>query len=534
MAVDDESSDDCGPALGRRAFVAALAAPVVGAAVAGCGQRYERGSGAQLAAEPASGAIERIAVDARAPIGPYARLSGVQGSPYPLVAEDTDHTEPFRSFEIQHARIDQDCPANTLTLGGIFPDATADPDRPESYDFRAIDRHIAAARAAGATVLWQSSYDIGRSDRWQGLNLGGRPPHDLDRWSRVLRRCLEHFNLGWAGGLDHAVANVEFLNEPTGLGGFNGDEGARLLPVFERFLDTVTSYNRDHPDAPVRAVGPGIPLCYAEYPDWEPRFDRALAALAGGGRTIPVFSFHTYGSDTSPVANARLAHAFRALLDRHGMRSTELWNTEWQAGEFLLQHLLAGRERPAAPTDAQLSSWAMAAATYALACKTRWQGVLSGSYYYRVNRRAFAPGAAPPIRYDERGRGGFFSPSGQIGALALHEQLTARIASLVPERCGTTFHDDGLFTALGVRTSDARRVGVLVCNLATRSRQLDVRVRGLAASPRAASRSLWIDVEHARIAERSLDVTRSSTGELVVRATVAPLASELILVELGV
>lgn len=518
------------PEITRRKFVVTLGASAMGVALAGCGCGPSRGRAVRAEIVTTPGSLERVVVDARTSVGPYARLSGVQGSPLPVVPDDTDHTAQFHAYRIENVRVDQDCPPNTLTLGGIFPDENADPDRPESYDFRAIDRHLAASRAAGAAVLWQSSYDVGRSDSWKGLNLGGRAPRDLERWSRVIRRCLEHFNSGWGGGAgQRAVASVEFLNEPDGLGGFDGGDGPRLLPVFERFLDTVAAFGRDHPAAAAPAVGPGIPLSWAEWPRWAPRFEQALATIAGHGRTIPVFSFHTYGDDTSPVGNAHLARAFRALLDRHGMQSTPLWNTEWQAGDFLERHLGVDRTQATSITRAERLLWASALATYALSCKARWQGVVAGSYHYRATRRAFPPGRGPAAA-DNLGLGGFFSPTGRVGALALHEGLTQRIAELLPERCPAEFDDDGELTVLGARSPDARRAGALLCNLSPRARAIELILTGLAPGARNAARVVRLDIEHSRLAEHALDPEPQPEGRVALRLTLPPLASALALV----
>ena len=516
--------------IGRRRFVVTLGASTVGVALGGCGCGPDRARAVRAEISTTPGPAEPVAIDARTSPGPYARLSGVQGSPLPVVPDDTDHTAQFRDLRIENVRIDQDCPPNTLTLGGIFPDERADPERPESYDFRAIDRHLMAAREAGAAVLWQSSYDVGRSDSWQGLNLGGRPPRDLERWSRVLRRCLEHFNTGWSGGLDRAVTWVEFLNEPNGLGGFHGDDAPRLVPVFERFLDTVAAFGRDNPSAAAPAVGPGIPLSWAEWPEWQPRFERALAAIAGHGRTIPVFSFHTYGDDTSPVGNARLARALRALLDRHGMRSTPLWNTEWQAGDFLARHLGVERAEASRATRTERLLWASGVATYALACKARWQGLVAGSYYYRATRRAFAPGHGRAAR-DDHGFAGYFSPSGRKGALALQEQLTRHISRELPERCGTSFDDDGELSVLGIRAPDRRLVGALLCNLSPRARRIDLQVEGIAPGPRVSARAVDLDVERSLLVEHALDTTPRGEARTLVDVTIAPLASKLVVVE---
>lgn len=443
-------------------------------------------------------AIDMVEVSLDEPIGVYDRLSGVQGSPYPEVPEDVEHVDAYRAHAIARARFPQDCPANELTLAGIFPDETADPDDPASYRFEAIDRHVAAARDAGLRVLWQSSYDVGLSDLWYGLNLGGRPIADLDLWARVLARCLEHFTIGWANGFDRAIADVEFLNEPDGLGGYRGQEEA-LYAAFRRFLEVIGAHNAANPGATVVPVGPGIPLSFAEWEAYRPGFDRLLAQLASDGLSLPVFSFHTYGADVSPVANAALAMELRALLDEHAMTDTELWDSEWQGGDFLRGLLRLDAERLRNATEDERRMFAQGLASYALSCKMRWQGIVTGSFYYRAGRRAWPPGESSPFGEGD-GTGGFFAPDGRVGALALQELLTDRIARTTPERCAISIAGDPLFTGIGLRGEGAG--GALIASLAPRDRVVRLTFTGAGAFSTA--RIVRIDTDREALSEEEV------------------------------
>ncbi len=507
-------------ALDRREFLAMLAAPWLVETLGGCRRsapESEKGALAQAAHE--------VEVDVRGDEGPFQRLSGVQGSPLPIIEGEPDLTAEYRAHDIANVRVDQDCYPNTLTLGGIFPDEKADPEQASSYHFGEIDKHLAAARAAGAAVLWQASYDIGRSDHWYDLNLGGRAVVDVDRWSRVVERCLEHFTTGWASGLDAAVAHVEFLNEPSGLGGFHGPHAARLVPTFLRFLETVERFNRAHPERPVKAVGPGIPFSIAEWPEWRPKFAEALRKVREAGRSLPVFSFHTYGDDTSPTGNARLARELRTLLDEHGMQATELWNTEWQAGDFLRSHLEIDDRRVRNATKGDVALYGHALAGYALACKARWQGVLTGSYYYRANRRAFPEGKQPPSPKFGRGLAGFFSAEKVPGPLAFQEQLMAKVAAGTPTRCRTELAADGLLTAVGVRSTDGRSFGVLLTSLAKTARNVTVRFAGIEQDGPVSARALLLGRDHEGLAEQALVVPAVAGHGVTVSTSLAPFSS---------
>lgn len=495
---------------------AALGLTWASGVVAGCGHR---------AAAALAPATAHVHVSLDAPIGPFHRLSGVQGSPHPEVSTDVEHVAAYRAHHIERARFPQDCPANELTLAAIFPDESADPDDPASYRFAAIDRHMIAARDAGLRVMWQSSYDIGLSDRWVGLNLGGRPIANLDRWARVLARCLEHFTIGWASGFDRAIAEVEFLNEPDGLGGYRNRPEA-LYAAFRRFLAVVDAHNALHPEASVRPVGPGVPLSIAEWPTYRPGFERLLSQLTSDGLSLPVFSFHTYGADVSPAGNARLARELRSLLDAHGMTATELWNTEWQASDFLRSHLDLDSADLSSPTADERRLFAQGVASYALSCKARWQGVLSGSFYYRAGERAWPPGERSPFGAGD-GTSGFFSPEGRIGALALQELLTHRIAQRTAERCAIEVADEPFFVALGLRGPGA--AGALLASLATTERVVRVGFTGGPAF--TVARVVRMDTDAQALVEELVPLERAADGSLVAEVKLGPLQAAVIELE---
>ena len=415
-----------------------------------------------------------IEVDFAEIVGEFRPLSGMQGSPYPVAEGDVEQVESFREFGIQLCRFPQDCLPNTLTLSGIFPDAKADPAVESSYHFEEVDKHIRSAKAAGCRILWQSSYDVGGTDSWKGVNLGGRAPQDLELWGQVVDRCLEHFNHNWKNGFHHSVEFVEFVNEPDGLGGFEGPERERMFPAFLHFLSVIEAYNQRHPDFPVLAVGPGIPMSWDRADIWKPALRKRLSELRDSGKDLPVFSFHTYGEDISPQGNRKLALALRAELDAHGFEKTRLMNSEWQGGDYLKAVLGLTPGKVYTPTPQQAALYRQALATYALSCKIAWQGVLDESCYYLAKRRVF------PSHVETAGLdlGICFPPQGPANDLAKQEKLLATFAEHTPLRVFVTeVYEQNVF-ALALRSKDDSYRVLLLCNLNIESRHCKVRMAG--------------------------------------------------------
>lgn len=415
-----------------------------------------------------------IEVDFNQVLGEFRPLSGMQGSPYPVAPGDVEQVESFREFGIRLCRFPQDCLPNTLTLSGIFPDAKADPAEESSYHFAEIDRHIRSARAAGCGILWQTSYDVGGTDSWKGINLGGRAPQDLELWGKVVDRCLEHFNHNWNNGFHHSVELVEFVNEPDGLGGFDGPERVRMIPAFLHFLTVIEAYNQRHPDFPVVAVGPGIPLSWDRADIWKPALRIRLSELRNSGKELPVFSFHTYGEDISPQGNRNVALALRAELDAQGFEKTRLMNSEWQGGDYLRGVFGLAPGKAYKPTPQQAALYGQALATYALSCKIAWQGVLDYSCYYLAKRRAF------PSHVETGGLdlGICFPPDGPVNDLAKQEQLLGMLAEQTPLRCfASEVYEQNVFV-LALRSKDDSHRVLLLCNMNIDSRQCKVSIAG--------------------------------------------------------
>ncbi len=87
----------------------------------------------------------------------------------------------------------------------LFPDLSADPADPKSYNFGPTDHLIAGIRAINANVIFR----LGR-----GSGTTAEPPKDLAKYGEIIRHIVLHYNKGWAGGFKDSVRYWEVWNEP--------------------------------------------------------------------------------------------------------------------------------------------------------------------------------------------------------------------------------------------------------------------------------------------------------------------------------
>jgi hypothetical protein len=177
-----------------------------------------------------------LQVDAGKVIGEIRSFQGLNGPPSPLMTGLPNLAQPYKDLRISQVRThdlmgpseidskfeqsngelawlipDPAQRAGVVKAGNasiIFPDESADPEKPASYNFAPTDKVLAAIRATGAEVY----YRIGRS--W-GANIN--PPADFDKFASVVKHIAMHYNQGWANGFHYDIRYWEFWNEPDGL-----------------------------------------------------------------------------------------------------------------------------------------------------------------------------------------------------------------------------------------------------------------------------------------------------------------------------
>lgn len=264
------------------------------------------------AAAAAAGAPREIAVDASRVTGTIRNLQGAAGAPHSVAADSArdipDLTDAWRAARVSfvrtfdwHARLDtRDNPE------GLFPRWSADPDDPASYNFAVADALVKTARGMGAEVMFTIASEVPRSSK---------PPEDLAKYERVVRRIVEHYTRGWANGMHDAVGWWEFSDQPDFLKTHYDGTPEQFLDQYAAVARAVKSVDRR-----LRVGGPN--LAFPLNRD-APYREGLLKALRDRKLPVDFFSYIWFADNTrDPLEFVRVAAEVRRVLDAHGFRNT--------------------------------------------------------------------------------------------------------------------------------------------------------------------------------------------------------------------
>ncbi len=396
-----------------------------------------------LALLPAGAGLRTVEVDAARVTGTIRSFQGVVDGPLPVAPRAADLSTQYKDLRIDFVRfhdlfgpLDIDArwpdPERIATAfhasaaDTIFPDWTADPERPESYNFAPTDRFIQPAVACGAEVC----YRIGRS-----FAADPSPPADFDKFANIVKHVAMHYNAGWAHGFEDHIRYWEFWNEPDAEHAWNPQFVRPFwsgTPAQFYELDEKVARALKGLDPTLKVGGPAKAVADTPGP-YREGFIRYCAA-----HRVPLdfLSWHHYcGSSLDPYDMVRIGQITRQLLDANGFRNAEIVATEWNTGPGL------GSKRP-------FDQSPMAAAAFTGAVLIYLQdSALQHATYYRADagaRRLFeANGGYTPDAYVFRAAGGMLD---------------------TPERLAVSGADTLGFAVLAGRSADGGKVRILIAN----------------------------------------------------------------------
>ena len=294
---------------------------------------------AGFAQTPADNQFRTLAVDAGKVMGAIRSFQAVNGQPTPVIAGLPNVVQQYREMRIDmvrthdmmgptdiDARFSLKDPGLTWLVpqleqrsaivrdgngSSIFPDWTADPEAPASYNFGPTDKVIQAIRGTGAEIY----YRIGRS--W-GANTN--PPPDFDKFAAVVEHVAMHYNQGWAIGYHDRIRYWEFWNEPE-IAVFWSGTPEQFYALYEKTARALKSID---PSLKVGAVAKAFAL--GEGPYREDFLDFCVAHKV----PLDFYSWHTYADlSADPYDAARIGQQIRSLLDAKGFRGSESILSEW-------------------------------------------------------------------------------------------------------------------------------------------------------------------------------------------------------------
>lgn len=385
----------------------------------------------------AEGPVATIVVDAGADLGTIRFEHGFSGPPVARASQVAQHplargraedvSEGYRRSRITLIRthdagvgdidsnrgnlppVNPNFAMHNFSIPVIFPDMSADPEDPGSYNFVEADRLVKDIQATGAQVV----YRLGRS----GAGTADIP-RDLAKYAAVVRHIVLHFNKGWANGFTDSVRYFEVWNEPD-----LGQLWWRGTPQEYYDLYGAIAGAVRAADPTVKVGGPAIALVNEEQPFRE----GFLAYVREKRLPLDFFSWHYYSDAHDPYDFVRIGKDIRRILDRYGFEATESQLNEWMDGVF------------GPPQDqTQQAAFVAAALTY------MQDAPIDGEVLYRADREFASDGSA----------------NTQLGSAL---QAYGRFADTRVRLAARGGDDKGLAVLAG-RSADARRINVLVTN----------------------------------------------------------------------
>lgn len=405
---------------------------------------------------------------------PLRALQGVNKGP--LAAGGLlDVTEPLRALGIPLTRL-HDCHwpnPDVVDMHVVFPDPNADPELPESYDFRLTDEYLAAVRATGSDLV----YRLGESIEHTTVKRFVHPPKDPERWARAALGIIRHYNEGWANGFHYHIRYWEIWNEPENRPAMWSGTDADYYRLYHTAARAIKAR---YPD--VKVGGPAVGYS-GKFVDGKFQPSDFVSAFLSGCRheKVPLdfFSWHCYTDDASEPAQR--ARAVRQLLDAEGFNRTESHLNEWN---FLPDGKWDGGARTASPAVRQRFYAEMAGASGAAFLATA------------LLQLQEAPLDAANLFHGEVGGFGLFSEHG-VPNRCYDALLAFREMQECPRSVAVQGAVPGQLALAAGLPADKRSLRVLVSNYRLPSGDFRLRVAHLPWNGDAVYQVQRLDTEHA-------------------------------------
>lgn len=220
------------------------------------------------------------------------------------------HLELGKSREMAHGT---QVPAEHYNKQAMFPDLSADPSNPESYNFGPTDTLVEAIYNIGAEPLFRLGYSAG--DR-SGIPDSFNKDSEFEHYAEVAGNVVRHYNKGWHKGFNYGIKYWEVLNEPDGR--FEAKNYYKLYAAIAKEVKAA--------DSEALIGGPALMFTH-NGPNYRESF---LEYLKTNNLLLDFWTFHDYNVDAAdPYLYVRLAEDMRKLLDDYGFDKAEVILDEW-------------------------------------------------------------------------------------------------------------------------------------------------------------------------------------------------------------
>lgn len=242
----------------------------------------------------------------------------------PIVAGGTlDLSAEWRLLAPPLARL-HDCRwpnADVVDLHVVFPNPSADPELPASYDFARTDALIKSLVEAKVGIVFR----LGESIEHDKVKKHVHPPKDPARWAAACIGIVRHYNEGWANGFKYDIRYWEIWNEPDNrpaMWSGTDDDYLKLYSV------TAKSLKERFPN--LNVGGPGLGnsgRLVGDKLEPSPLFAKFVKNCRDERVPLDFFSWHCYTND--PTELVRQAKGVRSVLDAAGFPKAESHLNEW-------------------------------------------------------------------------------------------------------------------------------------------------------------------------------------------------------------
>lgn len=295
-----------------------------------------------LSVQPAIFAAE-IRIDCSKIEGRIRALHGVNNGPLNF-GDTVSVAEYWKEISIPHTRLhDSEWPRpDVVDMAAVFPNPTADPALPASYQFHLTDDYIKPIVDSGSAIVYRLGESIEHTQRKYRV----MPPADYDKWATASLGIIRHYNEGWADGFKYNIKYWEIWNEPENRPAMWTGSDADYYRLYSTVAKAIKA---KYPD--LKVGGPSVGATgEIENGKYQPTkfLDGFLAHCRETKADLDFYSWHTYTND--PFLYRRKAIGIRKWLNENGFAKAEMHLNEWN---YLPDNDWGpmGREAPAAAKE---------------------------------------------------------------------------------------------------------------------------------------------------------------------------------------